>query len=166
MNLKERIHQDLNTALKGKKELETSVLRLINAAVLNKEKEKRYKISKEKIQATQDELDKECQFGDEEVMDIISSEIKKRRESIDLFEKGGRQDLADKEEKEAEILIKYLPEQLSEEEVKKLAQEAIAKVGAKEMRDFGKVMSELMPKVKGRTDGNLTGKIIKELLIQ
>lgn len=164
MNSKERIHQDLNAALKEKRELETLVLRQLLAAVLNKEKEKRYKISKEKPQASAEELDKECQLTDEEVMDVISSEIKKRKESIELFEKGGRQELADKEKKEAEILGKYLPEQLPEEEVKKLVQEAIAKVGAKEMRDFGKVMGELMPKVKGRADGGLISKIVKELL--
>ncbi len=164
MNSKERLYQDLNTALKEKKELETSVLRQLLAAVLNKEKEKRYKISKEKPEASGDELDKECQLADEEVMDVISSEIKKRKESIELFEKGRRQELADKEKKEAEILSKYLPEQLPEEEVKKLVQEAITKVGAKEMKDMGKVMAELMPKTKGRADGSLVSKIVKELL--
>ncbi|MDD2696588.1 MAG: GatB/YqeY domain-containing protein [Candidatus Pacebacteria bacterium] len=165
MNSKERIHQDLNAVLKGRKELETSVLRQLLAAVLNKEKEKRYKISKEKPDAGGVELDKECQLTDEEVMDVISSEIKKRKESIELFERGGRQELADKEKKEAEILGKYLPEQLPEEEVKKIVEEAIAKVGAKEIKDMGRVMSELMPKVKGRAEGTLVSKIVKELLV-
>jgi len=166
--LKEKIRENLNSSLKEKKELATSVLRLINAAILNKEKEKRYKISKEKPagEIKEEELEKESQLTDEEIIDVISSEIKKRKESIVLFEKGGRQDLADKEKKEAEILGKYLPEQLSEEEVKKIVEETVKKVGAKEIKDMGKVMAELMPKIKGKADGFLVSKIVKELLAQ
>jgi len=163
--LKEKIRQNLNIAIKEKRELEALVLRLINAAIFNKEKEKRYKISKEKPEFSGEELEKESQLTDEETIDVISSEIKKRRESIELFEKGKRMDLVEKETKEKEILEKYLPEQLSEEEIKKLAKEAITKVEAKEMRDFGKVMAELMPQIKGKADGTLVSKIIKELLI-
>ncbi len=164
--LKEEIRQNLNKALKKKKELEVSVLRLINAAIFNIEKEKRYKISKEKPKAKEEDLEKESQLADEEVIEVISSEVKKRRESIELFGKGERMDLVEKETKEKEILEKYLPEQLSEEEIKKLVQEAIGKTGAKEMRDFGKVMAELMPQVKGKADGSLVSRIVKELLAQ
>lgn len=162
--LKEKINQDLNFALREKQELETSVLRLITAAILNKEKEKRFKVSGEKPDVSAKELDKESQLTDEEVIEVISSEAKKRKESIESFEKGERKDLAEKEKRELEILQRYLPEQLSEEELKKLAKEAIEKVGAKEMKDMGGVMAELMPKVKGKAEGGLVSKVVKELL--
>jgi len=162
--LKEKINQDLKDALKEKKELEASVLRLINAAVLNKEKEKRFKVSKEKPDISAEELKVESQLTDEEVIEVISSEAKKRKESVESFEKGERKDLAEKEKKELEVLQRYLPEQLSEEELKALTKEAADKVGAKDIKDMGKVMAELMPKVKGRAEGGLVSKVVKELL--
>ncbi len=162
--LKEKIQHNLGEAMKNKKELETSVLRLITAAILNREKEKRFKLSKEKENVSEADLEKDSQLTDEEVVEILSSEVKKRKEAIEEFEKGGRNDLAEKEKKELEILQNYLPEQLSEEEVKNLAKEVIEKVEAKEIKDMGRVMSELMPKVKGRADGSLVSKIVKELL--
>ena len=162
--LKEKILQNLNTALKEKKELEVSVLRMLLAAVQNRESEKRTKLWKEKADRSSEELEKESKLTDEEVIEAISSEAKKRKESIEGFQKGKREDLVEKEKKELEILESYLPEQLSEEEIKKLVEEAVSKVGAKEMRDMGKVMQELMPKVKGRADGALVSKIAKESL--
>lgn len=164
--LKETIRHDLNSALKEKKELELSVLRLISAAILNKEKEKRYKISKEKPDAKEADLEKESQLQDEEILDVIASEVKKRKESIELFEKGGRKDLAEKEAKEKEILQKYLPEQMSEEEIKKLVEAAVAQAGAKEIRDMGKVMAILTPQIKGKADMGQVSKIVKETLIR
>ncbi len=154
MELEKRIKLDLKSAMFAKKELEVSVLRQLLAAVLNKEKEKRFKSKEEK----------EAYLTDEEFMEVILSEAKKRREAIDLFTKGGRADLAEKEKRELEILGKYMPEQMTAEEIKKLVMEAISKVGAKEMKDMGKVMAELMPKVKGKADGNLVGSIVKESL--
>jgi len=175
--LKEKIQEDLNSALKEKKELEVSVLRLLLAAIFNKEKEKRYKLSQEEPELTGEELEKASALNNEEITGVVSSEIKKRREAILEFEKGERLqptlhpsrekhilDLVKKETREMEILQKYLPEQLSEEEIKKLAQETIEKVGAKEAGDIGKVMAEIMPEVKGRADGGLVSKIVKELL--
>jgi len=181
MELKQKIQEVLKIALKEKRELELSVLRMLNAAITNKEKEKRYKIvnelrsfpplagarvSKEKPELTEEELGKESCLTDEETTEVIFTEVKKRKEALLLFEKGGRQDLAEKEKKEAAILQEYLPEQLSEEEVKKIVKEAVGKVGAKEIKDMGKVMAELMPKVKGKADGSLVSKIIRELLVQ
>jgi len=162
--LKEKILQNLNTALKEKKELELSVLRMLSAAVQNRESEKRTKLWKEKADLPSEELEKKSKLTDEEVLEVISSEAKKRKESIEGFQKGKREDLVEKEKKELEILESYLPEQLSEEEIKKLVQETVSKVGAKEMRDVGKVMQELMPEVKGRADGALVSKIVKESL--
>ncbi len=164
MALKEKFKEDLTEAIKGKEELRSSVLRLLLTAVSNKETEKRTKIWKVKPASSTEELEKGSQLTDEEIIDVISSEIKKRKESIELFEKGGKQDLANKEKKEAEILQKYLPEQLSEEVIKQLAKEAVAKVGAQEMKDMGKVMQELMPKVKGKADSSLVSQIIREML--
>jgi len=201
MVLKGNIREDLKEAVKNREELKSSVLRLLLAAIFNKEKEKRYKLilrrcsglrlslsnalSKEKPELSGEELEEESQLNDEEVIDVISSEAKKRKESIVEFGKGKRMDLVEKEKKELEILEKYLPEQLSEEEIKKLVKEAIDKTVAKEIhpvksaeggvspkakqfnrvKDMGKVMAELMPKVKGKADGSLVSRIVKDLLI-
>jgi len=172
--LKSKIQEDSKKALKKKDEISSSALRMLLAAILNKEKEKRYKIAKTEPELIEEELIEKSQLTDEEVTEVMSSEVKKRKESILEFEKGERQNLAEKEKKELEVLNKYLPEQLSEEDIKKLAKEAIAalraslapsereKVGLKNM---GKVMQELMPQVKGEADGSLVSKIVKELLI-
>lgn len=162
--LKEKILEDLNSALKRKKETEVSVLRLLLTSVLNREKEKRYKLSKEKSELAVKELEKKSSLSDEEVLGVVLSEIKKRKEAILIFEKGKRKDLMEKENAEIEVLKKYLPEQLSEEEIKKLAAEAVEKIGAKQLKDMGKVMAELVPKIKGRADGNSVSKIVKKLL--
>ena len=162
--LKEKIQNDLNTALKGKKDIEVGTLRMLSAAILNKEKEKRAKLAKGEEKLTEKELVEKSRLTDEETVEVISSEVKKRKEAILEFEKGEREDLVEKEKKEIEVLKKYLPEQLPEEEIKKLAQEVIDKVEATEMKDMGKVMAELMPQVRGRAEGGLVSKIVKDLL--
>jgi len=162
--LKTKIEEDFKNFLKEKKETEVSTLRMLKAAIFNKEKEKRYKLSQEKPELNEEELEKESKLSDEEVVGVISSEIKKRNEALLLFEKGKREDLIKKEKSEMKILQNYLPKQLSEEEIKKLAKEVMKKVGVKDIKDMGKVMSELIPKVKGKADGGLVSKIVKELL--
>jgi len=162
--LKEQIKNDSTEALKSGDQFKLGVLRMLLAAIASKEKEKRYKISKQKSDATEEVLEKESQFADEEILEAISSEIKKRRDAIALYEKGNRQELADKEKKEIEVLQKYLPKQLSPDELKKLVEESIAKTGAKEMKEMGKIMADLMPKVKGKAEGSEISKIIKEIL--
>jgi len=169
MALKQKIQQDLNIAAKGKKPLEVLILRQLLAAILNKEKEKRFRLFKAETDLVDEAKASSPAFAnaqliDEEVIEAISSEIKKRKEAILAFEGGGRQDLVDKETKEKEILEKYLPEQLSEQEIKKLTEVAVEKVEAKELKDMGKVMQELLPQVKGKADGSLVSKIVKELL--
>ncbi|MBI2042666.1 MAG: GatB/YqeY domain-containing protein [Candidatus Nealsonbacteria bacterium] len=154
MALKEEILKDLTEAVKSKEELKSSVLRMLSAAILNKEKEKRYKLGEEK----------DVRLADEEIADVISSEAKKRREAAIEYEKAGRSEMAEKEKQETEILKKYLPEQLSEEEVRGLVKEAIEKTGAAGQKDMGKVMAALMPKVKGRADGALVSQLVKDLL--
>ena len=162
MSLKERIQGDLEEAQLKRDEVLISTLRMLLSAIHNKEIEKRTKFSKSEPVEKLEELSK---LTDEEILEVISSEIKKRKEAIPAYEKGGREELAKKEKQELEILQRYLPEQVSEEEIQKLVKEAIDKVGAKEQKDMGKVMAELMPKVKGKADGGLVSKIVKELLI-
>lgn len=164
MSLKEQIQQDLNSAIKGKKKIEVSTLRMLNAQILNKEKEKRYKLSKQKPDFNEKELEKESQLTDEETIQVVMSEIKKRKESILQFERGGRRELAKKEKKEIETLKKYMPEQLSEEEIRELVKKTIEEIGVKGVKEMGKVMAEIMPKVKGRAEGGTVTKIVKELL--
>jgi uncharacterized protein len=162
--LKTKIQEDLKTALIGKKELELSVLRMLLSAVNNKETEKKTKIWKEKPNLAPEKIQKEAELADEEIFDVIASETKKRKEAIELYEKGGRPELADKEKKEIVILQKYLPAQMSEDEIKKLVDGAIKKTGAKEIKEMGKVMGIITPQVKGKADMSLVSKIVKELL--
>ncbi len=98
---------------------------------------------------------------DEDVIEVIGREIKKRKEAIDLYEKGGRQELADKEKGELEILQSYLPEQMSEDEIATLVEEAIKQTGATTIQDMGKVMGALIPKVKGRADTTLISNLVR-----
>ncbi|MBZ9578438.1 GatB/YqeY domain-containing protein [Patescibacteria group bacterium] len=164
MTLKEKIRKDFKKILKEKKEIEISTLRMLNAAILNREKKKRYKLSKEKPNLKEKDLEKESQLTDEEIIEVIFSEVKKRKEAIVEFKKGERMDLVEKEKREMEILKKYLPGLLSEEEIKRLAEEIIEEIGAINIKDIGRVMGVLMPKVKGKAEGGLVSKIVKELL--
>jgi len=161
MTLREKIEQDFKEAFKAKEEARVSVLRLLLAAIKNRELEKRTKLSKSEPAEKLSELSK---LTDEEIISVLSGEVKKRKEAIDQYKQGGREELAQKEKIEMEILAVYLPEQMTEEEIKKLAKEAIEKVGASGVSDLGKVMKVLMPLVKGKTDGNLVNKIVKEEL--
>jgi len=164
MRLKEKIQEDLKKSLKEKDELKTSVFRLLLASLVNKEKEKRYKNYRAKPDIAEKELNEKSQLTEEEIIEVILSEIKKRKEAALEFEKGKRQELADKEKKEMEILKSYLPEQMSEEEVRGVVKEIIETIGAKTQKDIGKVMSQLMPRVKGKADGSMVSTIVKELL--
>jgi uncharacterized protein len=164
MTLKEKIREDLNSAIKGKKEKEISVLRLLLSGIENKEKEKRYNLTKEETGLEEQELSEKSSLNDEEITEVVFSEAKKRKESISEFEKGGREELARKEKEELEVLKKYLPEQMGEQELKKIIENAIQESGAESMKDIGKVMSSVMPKVKGKADGSEVNRIAKELL--
>ena len=98
------------------------------------------------------------------MLSVIQKEVKQRRDSIEQFGKANRQDLVDKETKESQILQTYLPKQMSEDEIRRLTTNAIQEAGASSLQDIGKVMGVLMPKVKGKTDGALVSKIVKEHL--
>lgn len=162
MTLKEKINQDIKKAMVEKSELLLLVLRGINAAIHNKEIEKRTKMSKTEKDIKK--LEEGSKLIEEEVLEVISSEAKKRKDSIFEFGKGGRQDLVDKETKELEILKTYLPEQMSEEQIKEEAKKVIEEIGAASSKDIGKVMSTLMPKLKGKAEGGVVSKIVGELL--
>jgi len=161
VSLKDKISEDIKGALQKKDTLRCSVLRMLNAAVINKEKEKRVKLSKTEKTEKLEELSK---LNDEEIIEVISSEAKKRKDSIEQYEKANRIDLAQKEKKELEILKEYLPEQMNEDEIRRLAKEAVKKLGASGQKDTGKVMAALMPQLKGKADGGLVNKIVQEEL--
>ena len=154
MTLKQTIQIDSTKALKNGDSVVLGTLRMVLAAILVKEKVKKFK---EKIEGN-------AELSDEQVLETITSEIKKRKDAIALYIQGKRPELAEREQKEIDIIKKYLPEQLSAEELKKLVAESIAKTGAKEIKDMGKVMADLNPKVKGKADGGEVSKIVKELL--
>jgi hypothetical protein len=152
--LKQQIQNDTTVALKSQDSFVAGTLRMVLAAVLTKEKDKKFK---EKIEG-------DVILSDDEIIEVITSEIKKRRDAIALYNQGNRPELAKKEEDEIKVLQKYLPEQLSQDDIKKLVAESIAKVGASQMKDMGKVMADLNPKVKGRAEGSIVSGIVKELL--
>jgi len=147
--LKEKIQSDLIEAQKAKDELRVSTLRLLLSAIKN------FAIAKESTSYNP---------TDEEVAGIIQKEIKQRKESIEQFRAGSRDDLVEKETKELKILQNYLPEQLSEDEVRVIVNESIKEVGASSSADLGKVMSVVMPKVKGKADGSLVSHLVNQIL--
>ncbi|MEX0999994.1 MAG: GatB/YqeY domain-containing protein [Thermodesulfobacteriota bacterium] len=147
MGLKEQIPEDLKNALRNKKTLELSVLRMLQAALKNKE------IDNKKEALT-----------DEVVISVVGVEIKKRRDVVREFEKVNRPDAADQEKAEIEILMKYMPQQMSEDEIRDVVKSAVEETQAESMKDIGKVMKVLMPKVKGKADGSVVNKIVRELL--
>lgn len=148
MPLIEQIDQNLTKALKEKNEATVSVLRMLKSAIKNKE------------------IEKGEELKEDEMAELVGKEAKKRKESLQAFEEGGRDDLAEKEKRELGILEEYLPEQLGEEEVRKIVKDTIGEVGASSIQDLGKVMGPVMEKVKGKSDGNIVSKIVKEELGQ
>lgn len=162
--LKANIQADATESLKQGNQEVVGVLRMALAAIATKEKEKRYKISKENDNLKEEDLIKKSELTDDEIISVLSSEIKKRKDAIILYEKGERRELADKEKREIDVLKKYLPEQLSEEELKKIIEDSIKNTGAQTIKDMGEVMADLAPKIKGRVDNAEASKIIKEIL--
>lgn len=148
MSLKEKLANDMKEAMKAREagKARLSVIRLVRGAI------------------RQIEIDQKVELDDEGVLAVISKEVKQRRDSIEEFKKGGREDLVAQNEADIAILMEYLPAQLSKAEVKALVEEAVAAVGATGPKDMGKVMKELMPKVKGKADGKLVNQLVKEAI--
>lgn len=146
MSLKEQLKEDMKTAMKAREEgkLALSVIRMVNAAI------------------KQVEIDKKVELDDAGILDILAKEMKTRNDSLEEFEKGGRQDLVDHVKAEMDVLKKYLPEQMGQEEIRKVVAEAIEACG--DDKNMGNVMKHVMPKTKGRADGKLVSSIVKELL--
>lgn len=160
----EEIKKDLISFQKDKNETGVSVLRMLVSSVINKGKDKRLKIANENQGISDKELDEKSILTNEEIIEVIASEVKKRRDSIESFKTGGRNDLVEQETKELEILKKYLPKELTEEEIRKIVEDAKAKTGASTIKDIGLIMKEVVPQTKGKADGNLVAKIVKESL--
>lgn len=144
--LKDQLTQDMKSAMKQKEQVRLSTIRLVRAAMKNREIE----------------LGEE--LNDEEVIKVISTLVKQHKDSIEQFQKGGRDDLVEKEQAELGILESYLPQQMSEEDVKALVKEAIEALSATSMKDMGNVMKYIMPKVQGRADGKVINQLVKEHL--
>jgi uncharacterized protein YqeY len=146
MSLNERLKEEMKLAMKGKKKLKLDTIRLIMAAIKNKEIELRKSLE------------------DEDVIQVLSTMAKQRKESIALYKEAGRVDLQNKEESELEIIMSYLPSQLSRSEIEDIVKETIDAVNAQGMKDMGLVMKDIMPKVKGRADGGVVRGIVQEKL--
>lgn len=146
MALKERLLEDLKRSMKNKESIRKNTVTFIRAAIKQKE------------------VDERKELNDEEILEIISKQLKEKKNIIEDFKKGNRQDLVDLTENEIQILLEYLPEQLTEEEIKKIVLETIDEVEANSIKDIGLVMKSVMPKVKGKADGNTVNKIVRQVL--
>jgi uncharacterized protein len=160
--LKDQIKKKLNDSLKSGDQLKRSVLGMLSSAIQSRELAKRTQLAKTKKNSA--ELEMKSQLTDEEILEVIASEIKKRKESIEQFNAGNRKELAEKEAKEIEILKPYLPEQLSEPEVSSEIDKIIIEVGAKDIKDMGKIIGLAMNKLKGKIDGATVSRLVKEKL--
>lgn len=146
MNLKERLSDDLKTAMKAREKLRVSTIRMALSAFTYAEK------------------DKKRELTGEEMLEAVGREVKKRREAMDEYAKAGRSDLSEKEAEEAAILMVYLPEQLSEDELEAIIDAAILETGATGPGDIGKVMGSVIPKTKGLADGKKINEIVRSRL--
>ncbi|MDQ0416249.1 uncharacterized protein YqeY [Croceifilum oryzae] len=146
MSLAQQLTQDMKTALKSGDKERLSVIRMVLASI------------------KKSEIDNRGPLNDEGTLQVVLREVKQRQDSISEYEKADRQDLADKERFELGVLQAYLPEQLSEEEVRAIVLETIQAVGASSKADMGKAMGAILPKVKGKADGKLVSKLVQEAL--
>ncbi len=146
MSLKETLMQDLKEAMKEKDTIRKNTVQMVRSAVLQFEK------------------DNKTELDDSGITDVIAKELKRRRDVLPEYEQSGRDDLIADINREIEILLAYLPKQLTHDELEEIVAEAIAKTGASSMKDMGKIMAFIMPKTKGRADGKEINSIVKEKL--
>lgn len=146
MALKEKLMEDLKLSMKDKDTVRKNTVQSVRAAI------------------KQVEVDNRVELSDDDIIGVIAKEAKKRKDVLPEYEKSGRTDLIDELKKEIEILMGYLPSQLTKEELGEIVKNAIAEVGASSMKDMGKIMANVMPKIKGRADGGMVNAIAKELL--
>lgn len=146
MSIKDKLMADLKDAMKSHNKLRKDVITLIRSAI------------------KQREVDERIELTDEDILTIISKQLKEKKSSIEDFKKGNREDLVKQTEDEMKILLEYLPKQLSQEDLKEIVKDAIDKENISSMKDIGKLMKAVMPQVKGKADGNTVNKIARELL--
>ena len=146
MSLKEKLQEDLKSSMKNKDTVKKSVVTLIRAAI------------------KQHEVDNRVELADDAIIDIISKQLKQRKDSLAEFVKANRDDLVEETKSEIQVLEGYLPQQLSEEELEKIVIETIAEVGATSMKDMGKIMADIKPKTAGRADGRKINELVKKNL--
>lgn len=146
MNFSDRLNNDMKLAMKSQEKFKLSVIRMVRSAIKNIE------------------IDQRRPLTEEEELDVLTREIKQRKDSLQEFEKAGREDLAENLKAEIAILMEYMPQQLSEEEVRAIVLQTIQEVGASSKAEMGKVMSALMPKVKGLADGKLVNQLVQQSL--
>jgi uncharacterized protein YqeY len=146
MSLSNRLSDDMKQAMKNKDKFRLSVIRMVRSSIKNSEIELRRPLD------------------DDEVLEVLTREIKQRRDSLQEFEKANRLDLAENVKAEVEILTDYLPQQLTEEELEQIVQQTIQEVGASSKAEMGKVMGALMPKVKGLSDGKVVNQLVQKHL--
>lgn len=146
MSIKDKLMADLKDAMKSHNTLRKDVITLIRSAI------------------KQREVDERIELTDEDILTIISKQLKEKKSSIEDFKKGNREDLVKQTEDEMKILLEYLPKQLSQEDLKEIVKDAIDKENISSMKDIGKLMKAVMPQVKGKADGNAVNKIARELL--
>lgn len=146
MNLAERLNEDMKQAMKAGEKFRLSTIRMVRASIKNQEIELRRPLN------------------DDEVVQVVSRDLKQRRDSLQDFERAGRDDLVEQMKGEIEIISQYLPQQLNEEEIKAIVMQTIQETGASSKADMGKLMGALMPKVKGRADGKLVNQLVQQVL--
>jgi len=147
VSLRDRLTEEMKAAMKAKDELRLATIRQVRSVMKNRE------------------IDQKRELDDQGICEVVSSLAKQRRESIKMFRDAGREELATKEETELNILLEFLPQQLSREEVAVLVSKAIVDSGAQGAKDMGKLMKVLMPQVSGRADGKMVNDVVKELLV-
>ena len=150
MAIKDQIMADLKQAMKEKDRDRLRVLRSLKSKLLEREIDER--------------KEGEASLSDEQTIEVLMKAAKQRKESIEQFEKGDRSDLAEAEKEELEIIESYLPKMLSEEEIRDIAQDKIEELGAEDMSDMGQVMGAMMQELKGKAEGSLVSKVVKEEL--
>ncbi|WDV44531.1 GatB/YqeY domain-containing protein [Clostridiaceae bacterium M8S5] len=146
MSLKGKLLEDLKQSMKQKDTLRKNVITMVRAGIKQKE------------------VDERIELNDEQILDVISKQIKQKKDAIESFKQGSRDDLVQNTYNEIDILMQYLPEQLSNEEVEAIVKEVINEVNATSMKDMGKVMGKLVPRIKGKADASIASSYVKKIL--
>jgi uncharacterized protein YqeY len=146
MSLKEQLLEELKNAMKEKDSVKKNTVQMARAAILQVEKDNRITLD------------------DDGIIDVIAKEVKKRRDVLPDYEKSGRQDLIDSLKAEIDVLLQYLPQQLSEEELEAIVRKAVQDTGAASAKDMGRIMQAVMPQVKGRADGKMINAMVKKII--